>query len=222
MNKKIKWSLLLLIFLTLLTAIYAFGWFDNLKEFLKPTNLKPFIDQFGILAPLVFMALYYGLILAFVSAAAFTIISGVLFGKIWGSIYVIIAATLAAQTAFLITKQLSDEKLNGLKSKKGIGKLIRIVEEKTQKNGFKSIFLLRCLFAPYIPLSYAAGMIKTLKARDFFFATLLTNMIFTPAFVFLGDSLLKGPKALILPLLMVILVLGIPQIIKYFKPEAHV
>ena len=222
MNKKIKWSLLLLIFLTLLTAIYAFGWFDNLKEFLKPTNLKPFIDQFGILAPLVFMALYYGLILAFVSAAAFTIISVVLFGKIWGSIYVIIAATLAAQTAFLITKQLSDEKLNGLKSKKGIGKLIRIVEEKTQKNGFKSIFLLRCLFAPYIPLSYAAGMIKTLKARDFFFATLLTNMIFTPAFVFLGDSLLKGPKALILPLLMVILVLGIPQIIKYFKPEAHV
>jgi len=222
MNKKIKWSLLLLIFLTLLTAIYAFGWFDNLKEFLKPTNLKPFIDQFGILAPLVFMALYYGLILAFVSAAAFTIISGVLFGKIWGSIYVIIAATLAAQTAFLITKQLSDEKLNGLKSKKGIGKLIRIVEEKTQKNGFKSIFLLRCLFAPYIPLSYAAGMIKTLKARDFFFATLLTNMIFTPAFVFLGDSLLKGPNALILPLLMVILVLGIPQIIKYFKPEAHV
>jgi uncharacterized membrane protein YdjX (TVP38/TMEM64 family) len=222
MKTKLKWVLLGLFIAASAASLYALGGYEAISNFLKPSQLKSFIDQFGILAPLVFMALYYGLILAFISAAAFTVISGLLFGKLWGSIYVIIAATLAAQTAFLITRKISPEKLESIKKKKGIGNLIRVVENRTKDNGFKSIFLMRCLFAPYIPLSYASGVIKTIKAQDFFLATLISNMIFTPAFVFLGDSLLEGPKALILPLIMIVLVLGIPKIIKYFKPEAPV
>ncbi len=219
MKKISKW----LFIISLLTAasvyLYTSGLIITLKDFIDPDNLKTFINQFGIFAPLVFMALYYGLVLAFISAAAFTVISGLLFGKLWGSVYVIIAATLAAQTAFFITHQLDPHKLDALRNKKGIGKLIKVIEDKSADSGFKSIFVMRCLFAPYIPLSYAAGMIQTLKARDFFFATLLTNMIFTPAFVFLGDSLLKGPKALILPVIMVVLVLAVPKIINKIKPD---
>lgn len=219
MKSKHKLLILALGLLTLVWIFYFTDLFEALKNFIKVENLKNFIDQFGLLAPLVFIALYYGLVLAFVSAAAFSVLSGLLFGKVWGSIYVIIAATLAAQTAFVITRQISSEKLESLKQKKGIGTLIKKIESKTENHGFKSIFLLRCLFAPYIPLSYAAGVIKTLKAKDFFFATLFTNFIFTPAFVFLGDSLLEGPKALILPVIMVTLVLLVPRIIKYFKPD---
>lgn len=222
MKKRMKWIFILLVLSLVLFAVYAFDLIDEIRNFLTPSQLKNFIDQFGVFAPLVFMILYYGLVLAFVSAAAFTIISGLLFGKIWGTIYVIIAATLAAQTAFLITRNINPEKLSILKKQKGVGHLIKIIEKKTEHHGFRSILLMRCLFAPYIPLSYAAGVIKTLNARDFFFATLIGNLIFTPAFVFLGDSLLKGPKALILPLTMIMLVLITPKIIKYFKPQVHV
>ena len=219
MNSKIKFLILALCLVALGYCFFFTGFFETFKNFIKVENLKSFIDQFGVLAPLVFVALYYGLVLAFISAAAFSVLAGLLFGKIWGTVYVIIAATLAAQTAFFITRQVSPEKLNTLKQKKGIGALIKKIETQTENHGFKSIFLLRCLFAPYIPLSYAAGMIKTLKAKDFFFATLGTNLIFTPAFVFLGDSLLEGPKALLLPIIMVTLVLLVPKIIKYFKPD---
>jgi len=222
MNSKIRFTLVFIMLSSLGAALYYFDLVESLKEFLRPENLKIFIHQFGYLAPIVFMALYYLLVLAFISAVALTVLAGILFGKIWGSIYVIIAATLAAQTAFFITRALGPEKLDNLKEKKGIGPLIKKVESQTSDHGFKSIFLLRCLFAPYMPLSYAAGMIKTLKARDFFFATLFTNMIFTPAFVFLGDSLLDGPKALILPLILVTLVLAVPKIIKRIKPHADV
>lgn len=222
MKKFYKVLFLVLLLLVALFVLYQLLGIDAIKEFLQPENLKKFIDQFGIFAPLVFMLLYYGLILAFISAAAFTIISGLLFGKVWGSVYVIIAATLAAQTAFFITRKLGPEKLKFLKNKKGIGPLISKIEKQTDKHGFKSIFLMRCLFAPYIPLSYAAGMIHTLSARDFFWATLCTNMIFTPAFVFLGDSLLEGPKALILPVFLVTLVLMVPKVIKKIKPHVDV
>ncbi len=222
MNQKSKWLLRLLIISLTGFALYFLGLIDGVKNFLTPENLKDFIESFGFFAPLIFIALYYGLILAFVSATAFTIISGLLFGPVWGSLYVIFAATIAAQTAFFITRQLPPKKLNWIQTQKGIGPLLKKVEEKSQKNGFKSIFLLRCLLAPYIPLSYAAGMIQNLRARDFFFATLLTNIIFTPAFVFLGDSLLQGPKALLLPIIMVLLVLAIPRILPYFKSQKHV
>lgn len=222
MNQKIRLALILIFLISLSAGASYFNAVEHLKSFLQPASLKNFIAQFGYFAPVAFMALYYFLVLAFISAVALTVLAGILFGKIWGSIYVIIASTLAAQTAFFITRALGPEKLDNLKEKKGIGPLIKKVESQTSDHGFKSIFLLRCLFAPYMPLSYAAGMIKPLRARDFFFATFFTNLIFTPAFVFLGDSLLDGPKALILPLILVTLVLATPKIIKRIKPHADV
>lgn len=219
MKKLIKGILFLVLLISIFSALYFTDIWPNIKNFLQPENLKNFITQFGIWAPIVFMALYYSLVLAFISATAFTVLSGLLFGKVWGTIYVIIAATLAAQTAFFITRKLGPEKLRSLKQKKGIGKLITLVERKCAHHGFKNLFILRCLFAPYIPLSYAAGMIHTLKPRDFFFATFFTNLIFSPAFVFLGDSLLAGPKALFLPIIMISLVLAVPKIIQYFSPH---
>lgn len=207
-----------LLLLGLGAMIWHFDVWPKVSHWLAPENLKAFISQFGWGAPLVFMLLYYTLVLAFLSAAAFTVLSGLLFGKIWGTLYVIIAATAAAQTAFHLAQHLGHDKLEPLKKKQGIGIVLKTVEAKCQKNGFKNLFILRCLFAPYIPLSYAAGMIKTLKARDFFFATLLANLIFSPAFVFLGDSLLQGPRALILPAIMITLVLLVPKILQKLHP----
>jgi len=194
----------------------------EIKEFLKPESLKTFIKSFGIWAPLIFMAIYYTLVMALFSAAIFTILAGILFGKFWGSIYVIIAATTAAQTGFIIIKKLNNHsesqqnKTSQWEKNKLIQPLIKILEKKLKKNGFRNFFILRCLFLPYMPLSYAAGFIKTAKAKDFFFATLFTNMIFSPAFVFLGDNLLAGPKALILPIILIIGVLLVPKILKKF------
>ena len=197
MNKKyLKILFSIIIIAGIISAIYFF----DLKQYADPEYLKSLIVSFGIFAPLIFMGIYYGLTLMFVSAAAFTIIAGLLFGKLWGSIYVVIAATLSAQTAFYIARHLGKDVLKTL-PKKGIGDLVHSMENKLQKNGFQSLFIMRCMFLPYIPLSYATGLIQKAKAQDFFFATLLTNMIFSPAFVFFGDSLLKGPQALILPII---------------------
>ena len=189
----------------------------QLQSELEPEKLKQRIEAFGVFGPLVFIGIYYGAVLLFISSTVFTILGGLLFGKVWGSVYVIFAATLAAQTAFMIGRRLSGKRVTALKDKKGIGALVKKVEARCEKYGALNIFILRALFLPYIALSYAAGTIKTLKARDFFLGTLISNMIFVPAFVFLGESLLKGPKALIIPGVMICLVLSVPKIIKRFQ-----
>lgn len=210
-------------FWILLIIVAVLGFLEyryNLRQYLTPEQLETFINQFGVWAPLVFMLIYYVLVLLFVSAAAFTILAGILFGPLWGSIYVIVAATAAAQTAFFISRYFGKGLDTSLLEKKGIGPLMSKIEKGCEKDGFKNFFIMRCLFLPYIPLSYAAGLIQKAKARDFFFATLFTNMIFTPAFVFFGDSLLKGPKALLLPVILIVLVLAVPRIIKKFQKNA--
>jgi len=213
--KKYGWLVLLLmvgIFLWTQTSLGAL-----VSEQLTQENLKAKIEAFGIFGPVVFMLTYFVLVMLFVSSTIFTILGGVLFGKFWGSLYVIVAATVAAQVAFMVGRRLSGDRIEALKNTRGIGKLIKVIEEKSDKNGVLSIIVLRALFLPYIALSYAAGTIPTLKGRDFFLGTLISNIIFVPAFVYLGDSLLAGPKGLILPIIMIILVLSVPKIIKKTK-----
>lgn len=216
MKKSLKFLVFICLAITGAALIYFSGLWSFLQSWLTPESLKNFIGQFGIAAPLVFIGLYYVLTLAFISAAAFTVLSGLLFGKVWGTLYVIVAATAAAQTAFYLARSLGSKKLEGLKQKKGIGKTLQLVEKKCAQNGFRNLVIMRCLFLPYMPLSYAAGMIKTIKPLHFLAATLLTNLVFSPAFVFLGDSLLKGPQALVLPIAMITLVLLVPKIVKKF------
>ena len=192
--------------------------FAQFKDSLQ-ANLTNAIENSGAWAPIIFMIVYFIITLLFISAALFTILSGVLFGPVWGSIYVIIAATLSAQAAFYITRGLGQKGVEKFSQKPGFKTLFAKLEDACRKNGFRNFFVMRCLFLPYILMSYAAGMIKSAKAKDFFFATLFANMIFSPAFVFFGDSLMKGPKALLLPVALIACVLLVPKLLKRFSPN---
>ncbi len=219
MKKYIKYAILFVA-----GIIIFLGYKYELHAYLTEENITAWIESFGHWGPLVYMVLYYVAILFFLPATVFTILAGLLFGKFWGSVYVVIAATLSAQTAFYITRYLgSDAAQKFSKDKRGMSALIEKIRNQCEKKcklyGFRTFFIMRCLFLPYIPLSYAAGLIKTAKASDFFFATLVTNMIFSPAFVYFGDQLSEGPKALILPVILIGLVLSMPRIVKKLRKE---
>lgn len=191
-----------------------------LEQYLSKEGLEGLINSAGPFGPAVFMLVYYLLTLFFISAAAFTVIAGILFGKFFGALYVVIAATASAFTAFMIARSLGGDVLNKLGSHGGVvQKLIASIQENLKKGGFRTFFIMRCLFVPYMPASYASGLVKEARAIDFFLGTLVTNMIFSPAFVFFGDSLLKGPKALILPVVLIVIVLMVPKVLKKLRKE---
>jgi len=201
----------------LFVAAVVFYFYGNeVLGFLTPSSLKIFILKFGWLAPVVFTLISFTLTLLFVSTTLFTISSGLLFGKVWGSVLVICSATLAAQVAFEISRRLGRKHVVAIKKKKGIGAMFDLVEEKCSTDGLRNMIILRCLLLPYIALSYSAGMVRTLSAKDHFLATFLTNCLVTPAFVVLGDSLLAGPKALVLPVIVISIMLLAPRILKRF------
>lgn len=181
-------------------------------------KLETFIRSHGIWAPFAFALIYYFATLFFLSAAVLTILSGVLFGKLWGSVLVVFIATVAAQTGFFLSHRYGSGIFDKVGKQGGtIKRLVDKLNTGIEHNGFRAFFILRCLFLPYMPLSYAAGLVKKAKARDFFLATFFTNAIFSPVFVFFGDALLQGPKALFLPAVLIVLVLLVPRFVKFFQ-----
>ncbi len=68
-------------------------------------------------------------------------------------------------------------------------------------------------------LSYAAGLVRTAKLKDFALATFLTNIIGSFSFVYFGSQLDAGWKALILPIGLILLTLLIPKIVKKYQKK---
>ncbi len=202
-----------------LVAAVALYTFTPLKTLLTEEAIRSFLAPFGMFAPVAYGVLYFILVLLLLPASVFTVLAGLLFGKFVGTTIVVIAATLAAGLAFILSRYFGEGAAKKLVRSPALGKWVKKIEKQCAVNGFQFFFIMRCLFLPYMLVSYACGLVECAKLRDFVTATFLTNVIFSFMFVYLGDSLLKGPKALILPVIMVVLALQVPRVVKKYKKD---
>jgi uncharacterized membrane protein YdjX (TVP38/TMEM64 family) len=79
----------------------------GLQEILSLKNLaslKAWIESFGPLAPLFFIAGYILAEIFFVPGLPITILGGVAFGPVWGTVYVSIASTIGVALTFFIAR----------------------------------------------------------------------------------------------------------------------
>lgn len=79
----------------------------GLQEILSLKNLaslKASIERFGALAPLVFIVGYILAVIFFVPGLPITVLGGVAFGPLWGTVYVSVASTIGMALTFLIAR----------------------------------------------------------------------------------------------------------------------
>jgi len=218
MKKNIKKYLMILS--SLLILGFLIFHFKN-APFFQIEHIKSFVESLGFWGPLVFALIYIIVTIVGISAAAFTILAGVIFGVFNGLLIVVISATISAMIAFYIARTLKD-KLFSNKGKKNsnskiIKNLILKVENSFENNGFLAISILRLSFMPYIPLSYAAGFVNKLKARDFFLATFITNIFGSFVFIYLGNSITQSIPIFLGAIILLVLFMQIPKFIKKKK-----
>ena len=134
----------------------------NLQEFLQ--NALQWINSLGAIGGIVFIGIYIIATLAFLPAALLTLGAGVIFGVIWGSIYVFIGATLGAIAAFLGGRYLAQ---GWVKEKISSYKKFAIIDKAVSKEGLKIVLLVRLspLF-PFNLLNYAFG-ITSVSFQDY-------------------------------------------------------
>ncbi len=218
MNTKMFKILKTVIALIVLLIVFYIAFMSPLQNLITLENITSIVNEFGIWGPLIFMLMYIVGLLVFVPASLFTIAGGFLFGLWWGVFYVVIAATISAGLGFIISRKFSS-KWNFTTSNKLTTRIVSTCEEQCKKNGLQTFVILRLLYLPYMALSYACGVVKTAKLGDFLLATFLTNIVGSFSFAYFGSQLNAGWKALILPVMLIILTFFVPMIVKKFQKK---
>jgi uncharacterized membrane protein YdjX (TVP38/TMEM64 family) len=123
------------------------------------------IDSLGSLGAIAFITLYIIATVAFLPGSILTLGAGVVFGVVWGSLYVFIGATLGATAAFLVGRYLA----RGWVTRKIAGnKKFAAIDNAVGKAGLKIVLLTR--LSPIFPfnlLNYALG-ITGVSLKDYF------------------------------------------------------
>jgi uncharacterized membrane protein YdjX (TVP38/TMEM64 family) len=134
----------------------------NVQELLR-TSLN-WVESLGSWGVAAFIVIYNIATILFIPGALLTMSGGVLFGLVWGSIYVVIAATLGATGAFFIGRCLC---------RKAICRMIenhpqfQAIDKVVAQEGFKIVLLTR--LSPILPfnlLNYAFGVTQV-SVRDY-------------------------------------------------------
>ncbi|MEL6494042.1 MAG: TVP38/TMEM64 family protein [Cyanobacteria bacterium J06623_7] len=169
--KYLKIAILVLVGITLAAApvqaqeAASSGGF-NPQEILR--NALEWVDNLGAIAPIAFMLIYVVATVAFLPGSVLTLGSGVLFGVVWGSLYVFIGATLGATLAFLVGRYLA----RGWISQKIAGnEKFSAIDRAVGKEGFKIVLLTR--LSPVFPfnlLNYGLG-VTGVSLKDYVLAS---------------------------------------------------
>ncbi|MEO6055962.1 MAG: VTT domain-containing protein, partial [Gemmatimonadales bacterium] len=114
------------------------------------------VDGLGVWGPVAFVAGYAVAVVAFVPGSLLTLAAGAIFGVVKGTAFVLIAATLGASAAFLVSRYLArgfvERRLEG-------NERFAAIDRAIGSEGRKIVFLLR--LSPVFPfnlLNYALGL----------------------------------------------------------------
>jgi uncharacterized membrane protein YdjX (TVP38/TMEM64 family) len=143
------------------------------------------VDSQGQLAPIAFILIYNFATVLLIPGSVLTLGSGILFGPVWGTLYVIVAAALGATVAFWIGRNFA----RGWVSRQ-IAKYPKFaaIDRAVAQEGFKIVTLTRLspLF-PFNLLNYAFG-ITQVSLKDYMLGSI--GMVpGTILYVYLGSLL---------------------------------
>jgi len=133
-----------------------------LQELLQ--NALTWVESLGSIAPIAFIVLYNIATVLLIPGSLLTLGSGVLFGLVWGSVYVFFAATLGATLAFWLGRTVARDWVS---NKISAYPKFAAIDTAVAKEGFKIVFLTRLspLF-PFNILNYAFG-ITQVSLKDY-------------------------------------------------------
>ena len=145
----------LLLLLVLVGLFFALRW---LKGSGLIERALDWIKDLGPWGPVVFIIIFIVAVKLFVPASVFTLGAGFVFGMAWGSVYVLVAAAIAANLTFLIARHFARDWVT---RRLGAQPRFKALDEAVAREGWKIVALVR--LAPIFPFSvscYAFGLTR--------------------------------------------------------------
>lgn len=151
---------------------------------ITPSAIKEKILSFGIWAPVIYIVFYSLRPLILFPAGILSIVGGLSFGALWGTVYTVVGATICAVLEFLIARYFG----RGAVARFIKGKLLSL-DEGIERHGFMTVLWVRLIpNVAYDIQNYSLGLTKV-RLKDYFLATFFGIIPGTFGFVYLGYSL---------------------------------
>ncbi|HEV2770583.1 MAG TPA: TVP38/TMEM64 family protein [Solirubrobacteraceae bacterium] len=162
------------------------------------------IDDAGLLAPLLFVAVYAVLTVLLFPGSVLTAAGGAVFGVLAGTLLAVVGATLGAIGAFMAGRRLGRAQVERIAAQR-MGRL----DEWMRRRGFLAVLYARLLpVAPFNALNYVAG-VTGVSTRDYSLATAIGIVPGTFAYAALGSTLNDPTSPEFLGALALVLVLAV-------------
>jgi uncharacterized membrane protein YdjX (TVP38/TMEM64 family)/rhodanese-related sulfurtransferase len=151
------------------------------REHLDAAFLESWVASAGVVAPLLFMAVYALGTVLFVPGSLLTLAGGALFGPVWGTFYNLTGATAGATLAFLVARYLTSDWVQARTAGR-LGRVIRGVEAE----GWRFVAFTRLVpLFPFNLLNYALGLTRIPLSR-YLAATYVCMLPGALAYTYLG------------------------------------
>lgn len=209
MKNILKVCAILGILVSVVVALFHF----HITSF-SPAQLKEFLEKQGVLAPLLFLVLCSLRPIVLFPISIFFLVSGLLFGPLYGWLYNFIGACTSCTLAFFLARGLGREF-----AAKILGEKTRKIESAIEKEGFLIIFYTRFLI-PFDILSYASGL-SNVDFKVFAGATLLSIIPSSFVYSLIGNAVSNIKTVadfftpqFMLPILLLLSVMILPLMIR--------
>lgn len=151
------------------------------REQFSAVALQNRMQDAGVAAPLIFMALYAAATVLFLPGSVLTITGGALFGPVWGTLYSLTGATLGATLAFLVARYLASDWV----TRKAGGRLKQLIDG-VEAESWRFIAFVRLVpLFPFNLLNYALGLTRV-KLSHFIVTSYICMLPGAIAFTYLG------------------------------------
>lgn len=175
MNKILHRGLLALVLVGAITLGFLY------RDRIDAAVLESWLADAGVIAPLLFMALYAVATVLFLPGAVIALAGGALFGPVWGTIYNLTGATLGAAFAFLVARYLVADWVRARAGNRSERLLMGVEAE-----GWRFVAFTRLVpLFPFNLLNYVLGLTR-IKFSQYLVASYIFMLPGAVAYTYLG------------------------------------
>lgn len=175
--------------LSLITLLLVVGYLAHrymLFDLLSPDFVRGYVSSLAVPQSWILFGTIYALAtVLFLPGAPFTILAGVLFGPLVGTIVVVISAGVGACVAFFLARVFGQGVVSTLLSK--YAHTLYEYDRKLEERGLATVLFLRLVpLFPFNTLNVTLGLTKV-RSRDYIIGTFIGIIPGTFAYVYFGD-----------------------------------
>lgn len=187
--------------------------------YLNPEKITAFIEKNQVAAPLIFVLICaIRPLLFFLPSMGLTVVAGVLFGAVWGTVYVAIGGMISTAVGYFFARWLGREVI---KKMTRFSKSLNRLDEWARQYGRNAVLSMRLFNIPWDVVSYWAGF-TGVNFREFYIASMIPLVPISFLYTYFGSRVFHPQSAgFIIALSIMFLLGGLPYIRSKWKKRAY-